>query len=199
MAVNLTRIYTRLGDDGMTHLGDRSPRAEDGFPRRRVRHGRRAERPHRARRSADRHAAPVSRDASPGSKRPVRRPRRPFGAAGRRKGALAHRSEHVAWLEQRCDELNEQLTPLKSFLLPGGLPASSALHLCRTVCRRAERRVLVIGPDVNGQTACYLNRLSDLLFILSQPRPAARKRSGARRLNADRGEVALFIAAMCFG
>ncbi|MBG0813020.1 cob(I)yrinic acid a,c-diamide adenosyltransferase [Planomonospora sp. ID82291] len=76
---------------------------------------------------------------------------------------------YVAWLEARCDEFNERLTPLRSFILPGGPPAVAQLHVARTVVRRAERTVwsaLEAHEDVNPLTATYLNRLSDLMFIL---------------------------------
>jgi cob(I)alamin adenosyltransferase len=72
------------------------------------------------------------------------------------------------WLEQRCDEVNATLQPLKSFVLPGGTPAAAHLHVCRTVCRRAERLAIACGPDLNAEVVRYLNRLSDLLFILSR-------------------------------
>ena len=61
-----------------------------------------------------------------------------------------------------------QLEPLKSFVLPGGTPAGAHLHVCRTVCRRAERRAIACGDTVSPETVRYLNRLSDLLFILSR-------------------------------
>ncbi|MFB9675596.1 cob(I)yrinic acid a,c-diamide adenosyltransferase [Streptosporangium vulgare] len=76
---------------------------------------------------------------------------------------------YVDWLEARCDEFNARLTPLRSFILPGGTPAVAALHVARTVVRRAERTVwsaLEAHDDVNPLTARYLNRLSDLMFIL---------------------------------
>ena len=76
---------------------------------------------------------------------------------------------YVEWLEARCDEFNERLTPLRSFILPGGTPAVAQLHVARTVVRRAERTVwsaLEAHEDVNPLTAKYLNRLSDLMFIL---------------------------------
>ncbi|MEQ1770404.1 MAG: cob(I)yrinic acid a,c-diamide adenosyltransferase [Devosia sp.] len=75
------------------------------------------------------------------------------------------------WLEQQIDGYNEGLEPLQSFVLPGGTVLSVALHVARTVVRRAER--LVVGliaaePHVNPQTMIYLNRLSDLLFVLAR-------------------------------
>ncbi|MEU8201628.1 cob(I)yrinic acid a,c-diamide adenosyltransferase [Streptosporangium sp. NPDC049046] len=76
---------------------------------------------------------------------------------------------YIDWLEARCDEFNERLTPLRSFILPGGTPAVAALHVARTVVRRAERTTwsaMEAHDDVNPLTAKYLNRLSDLMFIL---------------------------------
>lgn len=74
-------------------------------------------------------------------------------------------------LEELCDLVNTRLAPLRSFVLPGGTEAAARLHLARTVCRRAERRVLVLterGASVNPLAVAYLNRLSDLLFILAR-------------------------------
>ncbi len=73
-------------------------------------------------------------------------------------------------LEKLCDAFNDSLPELKSFVLPGGTAVSAELHVARTVCRRAERETLVAagGHDVNPLVAVYLNRLSDLLFILAR-------------------------------
>lgn len=73
-------------------------------------------------------------------------------------------------LEDDCDAFNESLPELKSFVLPGGTTASAGLHVARTVCRRAERETLLAARqyDVNPLVAVYLNRLSDLLFILAR-------------------------------
>lgn len=76
---------------------------------------------------------------------------------------------YVAWLESQCDRFNEELKPLRSFILPGGDPATAQLHVARVTVRRAERTAwsaLAAHDDVNPLTAKYLNRLSDLLFIL---------------------------------
>ncbi len=75
--------------------------------------------------------------------------------------------DDINWVEQLCDRVNADLPALPSFVLPGGTPAAAHLHLARTICRRAERRVLAV-PDVDRWTTRYLNRLSDLLFILSR-------------------------------
>jgi cob(I)alamin adenosyltransferase len=81
-------------------------------------------------------------------------------------------------LEPVIDRLEAGLTPLRSFILPGGDPAAAALHLARTICRRAERKAVAARGDglaVPGGVLIYLNRLSDLLFV------------AARRVNHDRG------------
>jgi len=75
------------------------------------------------------------------------------------------------WLEQQIDYYNEGLQPLKSFVLPGGTPLAVALHLGRTVTRRAERLVVELmskEPDTSGAVLIYLNRLSDLLFVMAR-------------------------------
>lgn len=80
-------------------------------------------------------------------------------------------AEQVATLEKWIDEATARLQPLKSFILPGGTPAAAHLHHARTVCRRVEIRVLELreaDETVNPQVAVYLNRLSDLLFVLAR-------------------------------
>ncbi|MFG1702898.1 cob(I)yrinic acid a,c-diamide adenosyltransferase [Nonomuraea sp. M3C6] len=75
---------------------------------------------------------------------------------------------YIDWLEEQCDRFNAELTPLRSFILPGGDPATAALHVARVTVRRAERTTwaaLHAHEDTNPLTAKYLNRLSDLLFI----------------------------------
>jgi cob(I)alamin adenosyltransferase len=84
--------------------------------------------------------------------------------------ALRITTSHVERLEQSIDRFNERLAPLTSFVLPGGTSASCWLHLGRTVCRRAERAVVTLmkSEEVNQQALIYLNRLSDLLFVLAR-------------------------------
>lgn len=79
-------------------------------------------------------------------------------------------AEYVARLEKTLDQFNEPLPSLKEFILPGGGHAASACHLARTVCRRAERRVWTASRDlqVNSESIKYLNRLSDLLFVIAR-------------------------------
>ena len=84
----------------------------------------------------------------------------------------------VKGLEHRIDALQQGIPPFRSFVIPGGTPASAYCHVCRTVCRRAERCVLRLaetGADVDGLVLAYVNRLSDYFFVL------------ARKLNRDTG------------
>lgn len=80
--------------------------------------------------------------------------------------------DQVARLEAEIDELNGELKPLKSFVLPGGSPAAAALHVARTVCRRAERDMVALaneeGETVSEAALKYINRLSDFLFVASR-------------------------------
>ncbi len=198
MTVNLTRIYTKLGDSGETHLGDMSrvskldARVEaygtvdelnstlglalvaPGMPERvaawlgRVQND-------LLDLGADLSVPgppPPPPDSADGEERP---------GADREKGREAESStesgerprlrvtdKYTAWLEAVCDEVNAELPPLRSFVIPGGTPASAQLHVCRTVCRRAERRAIAVGPEGNREVVRYLNRLSDMLFILAR-------------------------------
>jgi cob(I)alamin adenosyltransferase len=88
-------------------------------------------------------------------------------------------NDQVARLEELCDLVNKRLEPLRSFVLPGGAEAAAHLHVARAVCRRAERLVVALAASerVNPAAVAYLNRLSDLLFIL------------ARSANAGTGET----------
>jgi len=80
------------------------------------------------------------------------------------------KTDHVALLETQLEELNEQLPMLKEFILPGGSLAAAHCHHARTVCRRAERRVVALAAQQTVSPLClqYLNRLSDLLFVLAR-------------------------------
>jgi cob(I)alamin adenosyltransferase len=79
-------------------------------------------------------------------------------------------ARHVKALEGLIDELTEAVGPLENFILPGGSPAAAALHVARTVCRRAERRIIALGreEDIGEQMVPYVNRLSDALFVMSR-------------------------------
>ena len=87
---------------------------------------------------------------------------------GKKASTYVPRMQEANWrqLEAWIDEADGQLEPLKSFILPGGTPAAAALHVARTVCRRAERRVVTLShaEDISIDISIYLNRLSDLLF-----------------------------------
>jgi len=167
MTVNLTRIYTKLGDGGETHLGDMS-RVPKTHPR------------IEAYGDVDELNAQIGLaltiadlpEAYAVWLRRVQNDLFDVGADlavphGGERERLRVRGDQVQWLEGACDEVNDTLEPLKSFVLPGGTPAAAQLHVCRTICRRAERRALLV-EDSNPEVVRYLNRLSDLLFILSR-------------------------------
>jgi len=168
MTINLTRIYTKLGDGGETHLGDMSrvpktdPRIEaygavDELGAHLGVALTLAELPERTAiwlRRIQHDLFDLGADLSV-----------PDSDSRERLRLLP---EQVGWLEQRCDEVNAELEPLRSFVLSGGTPAAAWLHVCRTVCRRAERRVVALGGEASPETLRYLNRLSDLLFILAR-------------------------------
>ena len=86
--------------------------------------------------------------------------------------------QRIAELERSIDQCEQELEPLRSFIIPGGTPKAAALHVARTVCRRAERRVVSLAHDVElpALVIIYLNRLSDLLFMLAR---VANRRAGA--------------------
>jgi cob(I)alamin adenosyltransferase len=84
----------------------------------------------------------------------------------------------ISSLEKSIDDCDRELDPLKAFIVPGGTPKAAALHLARTICRRAERRVISLQhkTEIPQIVVIYLNRLSDLLFSLAR---VASKRAGA--------------------
>ena len=99
-----------------------------------------------------------------------------LGADVARPGALTNdgnlriQADQVTWLEAEIDEVNEGLEPLKSFILRGGSDLASALHFACTICRRAERSMTALAEDepVNPESLKYINRLSDLLFVMAR-------------------------------
>jgi cob(I)alamin adenosyltransferase len=175
VTINLTRIYTKLGDSGETHLGDMSrvskvhPRveaygtvdelnavlgvalAQPGLPPRFAEWLQRVQND-----LLDVGADLCVPSAAADGEESEARPRLRISAA------------YTRWLEEACDEINAGLPPLRSFVIPGGNLAAAHLHVCRTVCRRAERRAIAVGAESNPEVVRYLNRLSDLLFILSR-------------------------------
>jgi cob(I)alamin adenosyltransferase len=168
MTVNLTRIYTRLGDGGETHLGDMSrvPKTDGRIEA----YGTIDELNAHVGVLLAAGGLPAGWDAW------LSRIQNDLFDCGAdvsvpltdERDRLRVRPEHTAWLEARCDEVNETLPKLHSFVLPGGTPQAAQLHVCRTVCRRAERRTVALGDAVNAEVVRYLNRLSDLLFILGR-------------------------------
>ena len=172
--VNLTRIYTRTGDDGTTGLGDFS-RTGKNDPRL------------VAYADVDEAnctigvalAASTFTDDVRATLLRVQNDLFDVGAdlctpivANPAHPPLRVTTAYVDRLEADCDEYNERLEPLRSFVLPGGTLASAHLHVSRTVVRRAERATWAAlaehGDSMNALTATYLNRLSDLLFILAR-------------------------------
>ena len=93
-------------------------------------------------------------------------------------GWVARIDARIAELERAIDECDRELEPLAAFILPGGTPKAAALHVARTVCRRAERRVVALerAEELPRVVVVYLNRLSDLLFVLAR---VANRRAGA--------------------
>ena len=76
--------------------------------------------------------------------------------------------DHILRLERLIDRLEDELPPLRRFILAGGTPAGAALHVARTVCRRAERRMVALAPPIDPVLLRFVNRLSDLLFVLAR-------------------------------
>jgi cob(I)alamin adenosyltransferase len=184
MGHRLSRIYTRTGDDGTTGLGD----------------GTRVPKDH-ARVEAygtvdEANSALGVVLAIPGLPADVARclteiQHDLFDLGGELciPGTQAIKAERIAQLEQSLDGFNDPLPPLKDFILPGGGPATAACHLARTTVRRAERRVwtLAAQSEVNAEAPQYLNRLSDLLFVIA--RVLARHEHGSEILwRHDRGK-----------
>lgn len=165
MGHRLSKIYTRTGDDGTTGLGD----------------GSRINKDHQRMESigtvdelnshigllitelaqGDDYAAILSR---------IQHDLFDLGGELAVPGYTLVSAERIGELEATLDALNEDLPPLKNFILPGGSKAASLCHLARAVCRRAERHVVALSrsDDINDTTRQYLNRLSDLLFVMAR-------------------------------
>jgi cob(I)alamin adenosyltransferase len=161
--VRLTRIYTRGGDAGETSLGDGSRVAKTDA---------RVE----AVGDVDELNSLVgwarAADRAPDVLERVQNELFDVGAdlatpAGGKKSRLRVTQAAIDALEAECDQANAELEPLRSFVLPGGTELAARLYVARGVCRRAERGVLRV-PDASPLVAVYLNRLSDLLFILAR-------------------------------
>lgn len=172
--VNLTRIYTRTGDDGTTSLGDMS-RTGKNDPRL------------KAYADVDEANSAIGLAVAAGDLRTdivevltkIQNELFDVGADlctpvvdNPEFEPLRVTQEYIDRLEQACDAFNDELEPLRSFILPGGTVGAAHLHIARTVTRRAERSTWaaldMYHGGMNTLTASYLNRLSDLLFILSR-------------------------------
>jgi len=177
MGNRLSKIYTRTGDDGTTGLGDGSRVPKDSV---------RVE----AYGTVDELNSAVGVLLAVAGLPPaisaclteVQQQLFDLGGELCIPGHRAVSASQVTQLEQALDAFNDPLPPLKEFILPGGGPAAAACHLARTIARRAERRVwtLARAEAVSPEVAKYLNRLSDLLFVLA--RVLARHESGAEVL-----------------
>ncbi len=173
--VNLTRIYTKTGDDGTTSLGDMS-RTSKNDPRL------------EAYATVDEANSSIGVVLAMGGikdaeiiKLLIRVQNDLFDVGADLCTPVVDKPEHeplrvlesrIDYLEKQIDKFNETLQPLRSFVLPSGTPAAALLHVARTVTRRAERdtwhAIHSFGGGVNPITAKYLNRLSDLLFVLAR-------------------------------
>ena len=168
--VHLNRIYTRTGDDGTTALGDGARLAK---------HHARIE----AYGTVDELSSTIGLALAHGAQAPwrdwllaIQNDLFDVGSdlcvPGSGGDKLRIQPAYVDRLEGWIDEVNRDLQPLKSFVLPGGSPCAAWLHLARTVCRRAERLVSALasiaGEELGGEVLRYLNRLSDLLFVLAR-------------------------------
>ncbi len=162
MGHRLSRIYTRTGDHGSTGLGDGSRVPKDG-----ARIGVLGDVDETNAALGLVLAQPLPDDVRDAL---VRIQHQLFDLGGELciPGHAAIAADDIAWLEERLDGWNEALPPLKEFILPGGGMAAAHCHLARTVCRRAERATVALSrqEQVRPEALAFLNRLSDLLFVL---------------------------------
>jgi cob(I)alamin adenosyltransferase len=170
--VVLNRIYTRTGDDGTTALGSGERRKK--YDLRIAAYGTLDEvnaaiglaRLHNGDHALDGPLARVQNDLFDVEADLCLSQKGPGGAR------MTVTDAQVDWLEQQIDALNADLAPLRSFILPGGRPAAAYLHLARTICRRAERLMVELSDksseSVTPAALKYVNRLSDLLFVMGR-------------------------------
>ena len=176
MGHRLSKIYTRTGDSGTTGLGD-GQRVDKDCPR--------VEAFGTVDELNSHIGAILAQDLPDELRTCLTRVQHTLFDLGGELCIPGHHSvgdAHIDQLEQRLDHFNEHLPPLKEFILPGGGPAAAACHIARTVCRRAERRVVALAREetLNPLGLTYLNRLSDLLFVMA--RILAREESGGEVL-----------------
>ena len=183
MGNRLSKIYTRTGDDGTTGLGDGSRIAKDDA---RIEAMGAVDELNsalgliRSETLPDDIAAALSE---------IQHNLFDLGGELSIPGYQLVTSEAIAGLEKELDRLNAELDPLKEFILPGGTRAAAWCHLARSICRRAERRVVSLAAqtELTGIPRQYLNRLSDYLFVLSR---YLNKAAGEQDVlwNRDRGK-----------
>ena len=177
MGHRLSKIYTRTGDDGTTGLanGERVDKWDE-----------RVEAFGDIDETNSAIGIVLSEPALPGTVREslirIQHELFELGAELALPGYTSITTDSVLMLERDLDALNDTLPPLKEFVLPGGNRAAAACHLARTVCRRAERRAWAMARHVslNPESLRYLNRLSDLLFVIA--RVLARQEGGQETL-----------------
>ena len=163
MGNRLSKIYTRTGDDGSTGLGDGSRVPKESL---RVEAYGTVDEANSAIGvvlSVATLPAPIARCLTE-----VQHDLFDLGGELCIPGHRIIDAAHVDRLETELDGFNEALPPLKDFILPGGGPAAAACHVARTVCRRAERRMVALDPPIDPVLLRYVNRLSDLLFVLAR-------------------------------
>lgn len=176
MGNRLSKIYTRTGDDGSTGLADGNRIAKNA---------QRVE----AMGTADElncHIGLLIETLSPEDEltdtlRRIQHHLFDLGGEFAIPGSVVISADHIRWLEDTLDHYNAPLPPLKNFILPGGSAAAAQCHLARAVCRRAERVVVALGHEdsINTASRQYLNRLSDLLFVLAR---VLARRDGAEEI-----------------
>ena len=173
MGNRLSKIYTRTGDDGTTGLGDGSRTRKDSA---------RVEAYGTVDEANSAIGLVLAADSVPdGVRRCLTEVQHDLFELGSElciPGHAAIEESFIERLESELDKLNADLPPLKDFILPGGGPAAAACHMARTTVRRAERRVTTLMEEESArpETLRYLNRLSDLLFVVA--RVLAREESG---------------------
>lgn len=176
MGYRLSKIYTKTGDDGSTGLADGSRIAKNA---QRV----------DAMGSADElncHIGLLIEELSPEDDlvptlKRIQHHLFDLGGEFAIPGSQVIGDTHITWLEQTLDHHNAGLPALKNFILPGGSKATAQCHMARAVCRRAERVVVALGHEdsINSASRHYLNRLSDLLFVMAR---VLARRDGAQEI-----------------
>lgn len=185
MGNRLSKIYTRTGDDGSTGLADGNRIAKNA---------QRVE----AMGTVDELNCHVGMmvelldgdDALIASLRQIQHHLFDLGGEFAIPGSRVITPEHTRWLEETLDLYNSDLPPLKNFILPGGSQPAAQCHLARAVCRRAERVVVALGHEdsINPESRQYLNRLSDLLFVVAR---VLARRQGAREILWEQSQAAI--------